>query len=57
MHERGVRRVLAAVERRTYDRIYGAFCSLPESAERIVASSLERYVAWLRGDVPDEPDR
>lgn len=55
--ERAVRRVLAAVEPYPYDRIYGAFGVLPDNAEDIVRRSLDRYIAWIRGDVPDEPDR
>lgn len=55
--ERSVRRILAALAPYPYDRIYGAFGVLPESAADTVAGSLERYIAWIRGDVPDEPDR
>jgi hypothetical protein len=55
--ERAVRRILAAVSDFSYDRIYGAFSTTDNGAEEIVAASLERYIAWLRGDVPDEPDR
>lgn len=55
--ERAVRRILAAAALHPYDRIYGAFGELPEDAADIVKRSLERYIAWLRGDIPDEPDR
>jgi len=55
--ERAVRRILEAVDGLQYDRIYGAFGTLPDNAAEIVTRSLERYIRWVRGDVPDEPDR
>ncbi len=55
--ERAVRRVLAAVEPLPYDHLYGAFRTLGPGARAVVTASLERYVDWLRGDVPDEADR
>lgn len=55
--ERAVRRILAAVEPYPYDRLYGAFGTLGPGASAIVRATLERYIAWLRGDVPDEPER
>ena len=53
--ERAVRRVLDTVAPWPYDRLYGAFGALPDGAAGIVQTSLERYIAWIRGDVPDEP--
>ena len=55
--ERAVRRILDTVSELPYDRLYGAFGSLPADADEIVVRSLHRYIAWVRGDVPDEPDR
>ena len=55
--ERAVRRILDTVSELTYDRLYGAFGLLPSSAGTIVDTSLRRYIAWTRGDVPEEPDR
>jgi len=40
-----------------YDRLYGAFGVLPSEAADTVSKSLERYIAWIRGDVADEPER
>ena len=53
--ERDVRRILDRVAAWPYDRLYGAFSAIPDGAGEIVRTSLERYVAWLRGDVPPEP--
>lgn len=53
--ERAVRRIQAAIEPYPFDRLYGAFGSLDAGAAHTVTSSLDRYVAWIRGDVPDEP--
>ena len=55
--ERAVRRILDVLAPYRYDRLYGAFRVLDAGAERVVATSLERYVTWLRGDLPDEPER
>ena len=55
--ERAVRRIAAAVAPYPYDRLYGAFALIDADAGAVVERSLDRYVAWLRGDVPDEPDR
>lgn len=55
--ERAVRRILDTVSPHPYDRLYGAFGTLESGASGTVATSLERYIAWVRGDVPDEPDR
>ncbi len=54
--ERDVRKVLSAIEPYAYDRLYGAFTVIDSGAGPIVTDSLQRYVAWIRGDVPDEPD-
>jgi len=55
--ERAVRRVLDTVAAYPYDRLYGAFGVLPSGAADTVSKSLERYIAWIRGDVADEPER
>lgn len=55
--ERAIRRILAIVAPYRYDRIYGAFRSIAANAEPIVSTTLDRYIAWLRGDVPDEPEQ
>lgn len=55
--ERAIRQILAAVAPLSYDRIYGAFRVIEAGAQPIVTASLERYIAWVRGRVPDEPDR
>lgn len=55
--ERDVRRILDRVADWPYDRLYGAFGVIPDGATEIVRDSLDRYVAWLRGDVPQEPSR
>ncbi len=54
--ERAIRRILAATEPLEYDRIYSAFTQIDEGAKQIVDFSLNRYIDWIRGDVPDEPD-
>lgn len=53
--ERAVRRIAEAVEPYSFDRLYGAFGVIDTGAAEVVTASLERYVAWIRGDVPDEP--
>lgn len=53
--ERAIRAILSAVEPYAYDRLYGSFGQVIASgAQRIVNDSLERYIAWLRGDVDDD---
>ena len=52
--ERAVRRILAAIEPYAYDRLYGAFAVIDAGARSVVETTLERYVAWLRGDVDDD---
>lgn len=53
--ERSIRRILQAIDPWDYDRIYNAFAVIGRGAGPIVGRSLERYIAWLRGDLPDEP--
>jgi len=55
--ERAVRRILDAVQPYRYERLYGAFAVLEHDPQPVVRTTLERYITWLRGDVPDEPDR
>ncbi len=52
--ERAVRRILTAIEPYEFDRLYGAFKTIDTGAAAVVGASLERYIAWLRGDVADE---
>lgn len=52
--ERAVRRILAAVEPYPYDRLHGGFATIGSGARAIVEGTLERYVAWLRGDVDED---
>ena len=54
--ERSIRRILTALAPYSYDRIYGAFRVMEAGAKPIVNNSLEHYIAWLRGDVRDEPN-
>ncbi|MFI5428443.1 hydrolase [Aeromicrobium sp. UC242_57] len=54
--ERAVRRILTSIEPYSYDRLYGAFGTIDTNAAALVDSSVHRYIAWVRGDVPDEPD-
>lgn len=54
--ERAVRRILTAIDPYPYDRLYGAFRTLDADARHVVATTLERYVIWLRGELPDEPE-
>jgi hypothetical protein len=55
--ERAVRRILTAIEPYRYDRLYGAFGVIEAGAAAMVSSSLDRYIAWIRGDIPDEPTK
>ncbi|HEY8598889.1 MAG TPA: MBL fold metallo-hydrolase [Thermomicrobiales bacterium] len=50
-----VRRVVAAVEPFTYDRIYGAWWGriIPTGAKEAVARSAERYIAAIEGRLPN----
>jgi glyoxylase-like metal-dependent hydrolase (beta-lactamase superfamily II) len=52
--EGAVNQILDRLEPLPYDRMYGSFGEVVESgAPEIVRSSLQRYVAWIRGDVDD----
>lgn len=55
--ERAIRRILAATEPLAYDRLYSAFARIDTGAKQIVNSSLNRYIDWATGVVPDEPER
>jgi glyoxylase-like metal-dependent hydrolase (beta-lactamase superfamily II) len=54
--ERAVRRVVEAVRPYAFDRIYGGWWKpvLRRDARAVVERSAERYIQWLRGDVPDD---
>ena len=54
---RGALPILTAVAPYPYDRLYGGFVEIDRGGRTIVERSLERYIAWLRGDVADEPAR
>ncbi|PPK97692.1 hypothetical protein CLV92_103227 [Kineococcus xinjiangensis] len=54
---RAIRRILDALAPYTYDRLYGAFGVIDSDAEAVVDRSLHRYISWVDGDIPDEPDR
>jgi hypothetical protein len=54
--ERAVRRIMAAIDPYPYDRLYGAFRRLDADARVLVTATLERYITWLRGELPDEPE-
>lgn len=54
--ERAVRRIMAAIDPYPYDRLYGAFRRLDADARVVVTATLERYITWLRGELPDEPE-
>ncbi|AWB92410.1 hydrolase [Aeromicrobium chenweiae] len=55
--ERAVRRIQTAIGPFPFDRVYGAFGIIDAGAAAVVDASLNRYVSWLRGDVPDEPEK
>jgi hypothetical protein len=55
--ERAVQRILEAIAPYPYDRFYTGWTSIDTGAAPIVTRSLERYIRWVRGDVPEEPDR
>lgn len=50
---RAIQKILDVVEPLEFDRIYGAFKVLPEDAQNITSSSLQRYIAWVSGDMAD----
>ena len=54
--ERAVRGVVDAVRPYDFDRIYGGWWRpvLRRNAKYVVTSSAERYIQWLRGEVPTE---
>jgi glyoxylase-like metal-dependent hydrolase (beta-lactamase superfamily II) len=54
--ERSVRRVVEAVRPYRFDRIYGGWWTpvLRRGARAVVERSAERYIQWLRGDVPED---
>lgn len=56
LSERAVRRIMAAIDPYSYDRLYGAFRRLDADAQVVVTATLERYITWLRGELPDEPE-
>lgn len=52
--ERAVRTILDRLSPHAYDRMYGSFGQIVDSGSpEIVRRSLERYIEWIRGDVPD----
>jgi glyoxylase-like metal-dependent hydrolase (beta-lactamase superfamily II) len=52
--ERAVRQILDRLDPLDYDRMYSPFGQVVEAdARRIVTTSLERYISWVRGDVLD----
>ena len=55
--ERAVRAVVEAVRPYPYDRIYGGWWEpvLRADAKAVVERSAERYIQWLRGEVPEDP--
>lgn len=55
--ERAIRRILQAVEPLSYDRLYALDSAVDRDARTVVAKSFAHYLTWLRGDLPDEPDR
>lgn len=50
---RAIQRILDVVDPLAFDRIYGAFGILPTDAKAITERSLERYIAWVSGDIED----
>ncbi len=54
--ERAVRRVVEAVRPYRFDRIYGGWWEpvLRRDAKAVVERSAERYIQWLRGEVPED---
>jgi glyoxylase-like metal-dependent hydrolase (beta-lactamase superfamily II) len=52
--ERAVRTILDRLHPLSYDRMYGSFGQVVQTdARALVQRSLERYIAWLRGEVVD----
>jgi hypothetical protein len=54
--ERLVRQVVAAVEPYPFDRIYTGWwdLTLDADARAVLHRDAERYIAWVRGDVPED---
>ena len=54
--ERAVRAVVEAVRPYRFDRIYGGWWTpvLRGDAKAVVERSAERYIQWLRGEVPED---
>jgi Metallo-beta-lactamase superfamily len=54
--ERDVRAAVEAVRPYAYDRIYGGWWTpvLRRDAKAVVERSAERYIQWLRGEVPED---
>ena len=54
LSERAVRAVVEAVRPYRFDRIYGGWWKpvLRADAKAVVERSGERYIRWLRGEVP-----
>jgi len=54
--ERMVRRIVDALDPFEYDRIYAGWwdTTLEAGAKAVVHRDADRYVAWLRGDVPED---
>ena len=54
--ERLVRQVVAAVEPFAFDRIYTGWWdpTLDAGAKAVLHRDAERYIAWVRGDVPED---
>jgi glyoxylase-like metal-dependent hydrolase (beta-lactamase superfamily II) len=51
--EKAVRQILDRLAPLAYDRLYSSFGQVLESgAPAIVRRSLERYISWIRGEVP-----
>lgn len=54
LSERAIRAIVAAVAPYDYDRIYGGFAVLDTGARAVVATSFDRYIGWIRGEVTDD---
>lgn len=54
--ERSLRRLLDAVQPYRFDRIYGGWWTpiLHQDAKRVLDSSAERYIQWLRGEAEED---
>jgi glyoxylase-like metal-dependent hydrolase (beta-lactamase superfamily II) len=56
LSERAVRAVAEAVRPYRFDRVYGGWWKpvLRADAKAVVERSAERYIQWLRGEVPED---